>query len=69
MEKYILRWSYWLGVISLAVALVWRVVIVLAGHVLEMRGITYMSAFKAGLLFLSVAVATTCYAWFKTHKP
>ena len=69
MEKYILRWSYWLGVISLAVALVWRVVIILAGHALEMRGLTYMSAFKAGLLFLSVAIATASYAWFKAQKP
>jgi hypothetical protein len=68
MEKYILRWSYWLGVISVALALVWRVVVVLAGR-LEIRGLDYMTGYKAGVLFLLVAIATTCYAWFKTQKP
>jgi hypothetical protein len=68
MEKYILRWSYWLGVISVVVAIVWRVLIVAVGKPLGFGGLAYMSAYKGALLLLSVAVATTCYAWFKTQK-
>jgi len=67
MEKYILRWSYWLGVISFGIALVWRVVVVLAGR-LEIRGLDYMTGYKAAVLFLLVAIATACYAWFKAQK-
>lgn len=67
VEKYILRWSYWLGVISVVVALVWRVVDVLVGG-FGLRGLGYMSAYKAGVLFLLVAVATACYAMVKAPK-
>lgn len=67
MEKYILRWSYWLGVICVVLAVVWRVAVVLAGR-LELRGLEYMSAYKAALLFLLVAVATACYAIVKAPK-
>jgi hypothetical protein len=67
MEKYILRWSYWLGVICVALAVVWRVVAVLVGR-LELRGLDYMTAYKAGLLLLLVAVATACYTMVKAPK-
>ena len=67
MEKHILKWSYWLGVISVALALVWRVAAVLAGR-LEIRGLDYMTAYKAGVLLLLVAVATACYTMVKAPK-
>jgi hypothetical protein len=68
MEKYILRWSYWLGVMSFVVAIVWRVLNVALGKPLGFAGLTYMSPYKGALLFLSAAIATACYAWFKTQK-
>ena len=69
MEKYILRWSYWLGVISFGIALVWRVVMVSVGRTLELRGLTVMSAYKSGLMLVLIALATTGYLWFKAQKP
>jgi hypothetical protein len=68
MEKYIIRWSYWLGVISFLVAIVWRVLIVAVGKSLGFGGLTYMSFYKGALLLLSTAIATACYAWFKAQK-
>jgi hypothetical protein len=68
MEKYILRWSYWLGVISFVVAIVWRVVVVAVGKPLGFGGITYMSFYKGALLLLLMAIATACCAWFKAQK-
>ena len=68
MEKYILRWSYWLGVVCFLIAVVWRVVIVSVGHTLELRGITYMSAYKSGLMLVLIALATTGYLWSKAQK-
>lgn len=68
MEKLILRWSYWLGVISFVVAIVWRVVVVAAGKPLGFGGITYMSFYKVALLLLLTAIATACCAWFKAQK-
>jgi hypothetical protein len=68
MEKYILRWSYWLGVIIFAVTVVWRALIVAIGKPLGFGGLTYMSFYKGALLLLSVAIATACYTWFKTQK-
>jgi hypothetical protein len=67
MEKHILRWSYWLGIVSVVVAVVWRVVVALVGR-LDVRGLDYMTAYKAGLLLLLVAIATACYAMVKGPK-
>lgn len=68
MEKYILRWSYWLGVVSFVVAIVWRVLAVALGKPLGFAGLTYMSAYKGAVLLWSAAIATACYTWFKTQK-
>lgn len=68
MEKYILRWSYWLGVISFGVAIVWRVLIAAVGKPLGFAGLGCTSLYKAALLLLLTAIATACHAWFKTQK-
>ena len=74
MEKSILRWSYWLGVISAVIALVWRAINVALGlhpagvAVIPGQTIWYMSFYKAALLFLLVAVASANYAWIRGQK-
>lgn len=67
MEKQIVTYTYWLGVISMAVALVWRVlnVVGVKGTVMT---INYMTFYKGALLFFLLAVATTSYVWLKSQK-
>ena len=67
MEKQIVPYTYWLGVISMAVALVWRALnaVGLKGMVMT---ITYMTFYKGAVLFFLMAVATTSYSWLKSKK-
>lgn len=71
MEKIIVRWSYWLGVACVVVALLMRTANA-AGlmTVVDTRGmyIGYMSFFKGAILFLLTAVATSSYLSATTPK-
>lgn len=72
MEKQIIQWSYWLGVVSFVLALVTRALNVLGVAQLIMgRGnpIGYRSFLDGAVLFFLTAIATSSYAWFKLHKP
>lgn len=73
MEKHILQWSYWLGIASFAVALVWRGLNALGmwlpSNATPGHTIVYMSFYKAGLLFLLVAIATANCASSISRKP
>jgi hypothetical protein len=69
MEKRIAQLSYWLGVVCLLIAVVWRIVVafgrlgsvtIVAGHTLW-----YISFFDGSILFFLTTVATACYAWLK----
>jgi hypothetical protein len=73
MEKMIARWSYWLGMVCLVIAVIWRAVnacgfwlpmTITPGHT-----IWYLSFFHASILFLVASIATACYAWFNSQKP
>ncbi|MGA7916825.1 MAG: hypothetical protein WCA00_16445 [Candidatus Acidiferrales bacterium] len=71
MEKYILKVSYWLGIICAVLALIARVsssfgyemVFNTRGH-----GIDYHSLLDAALLFLFVAMASAGYALTKSRE-
>ena len=72
MEKHIIQWSYWLGVVCVVLALVTRALNVLGVASLVLgRGnpIGYRSFLDGALLFFLTAIATASYAWFKLHKP
>lgn len=75
MEKYILKVSYWVGVICAVLAIVTRVASSLGFEMLTLntRGhaIDYHSLLDAALLFLFIAMASEGYASFKAreHKP
>jgi len=72
MEKHVIKWSYWLGVVCAVVALVTRALNVLGipANLVAGRGnpIAYRSFFDGALLFFVTAIATASYAWFKLHK-
>ena len=68
MEKTIARWSYWLGIISVIVAIVWK-----GGNVFGWwralpptpADISYWSFYNASLLFFATSIASACRAWLK----
>lgn len=69
MEKYIVRWSYWLGAICAVIALAWRGLVLFGwGSAPPLVNFRYMSFFKGALLFLVLAIATSNYVWFKSQK-
>ena len=68
MSKIIMRVSYWLGIVSVVVALVWRAANAV-GIWLPHGGVGYLSFFKGALLFLLAAVASASYAWCEERNP
>jgi hypothetical protein len=73
MEKHILRWSYWLGIASLVIAVVWRALnaLGLGSGMLLLRGqyVFSMTVYKASLLLFVAAIATVNYGSSKSQKP
>ena len=77
MEKQIVTWSYWLGLISSLIGLGLRTLnffgILTPGTVLEpgkrqSYALTYWSFYDAALLLFLIAVATASYAWVRGQK-
>jgi hypothetical protein len=73
MERNIVRWSYWLGIASLVVALLWRAFnalgLWLPFQISPGQTVYYMSFYKASLLFFVAAIASASYASFRTQRP
>ena len=72
MKKHIIQYSYWLGVVSLLLALVTRGLNILGislGNIAT-RGnsIGYHSFLDGSLLFFLTAIATASYVWFTSQK-
>jgi hypothetical protein len=72
MERNIVHWTHWLGILSLLIALLWRVFnalgLWLPMYIREGETVSYMSFYKASLLFFIAANASSHYAWFKSQK-
>jgi hypothetical protein len=72
MEKYIMRWSYWLGIACVVLALVLRALNAIGLHVAEIatRGnsVGYHSFLRGAALFLGTAIATACFTWFNKQS-
>lgn len=60
MEKYLAKWTYWLGIACAAMALIIRGFQAI-GLYLDFPGVNlgYMSFYKASFLLLAVAIATS----------
>jgi hypothetical protein len=72
LEKQIITWSYWLGMLSslLALALRFLNMIGLLSSSVFYKGNTlwYMSLYKGALLFFLMAIATASYASVHGNK-
>ena len=68
MEKTIARWSYWLGMTSMIVAIAWK-----GGNALGLwralpptpADISYWSFYNASLMFFAASVASASRVWLK----
>ena len=71
MKKQIETWSYWLAIISAAVALVMRAFnafgVFLPGTVIQGTTIWYMSFYKGALLFSLINIATAIRNYSETR--
>jgi hypothetical protein len=71
LEKYIIKFSYFLGVLALSLALLGRALDVVAPtlNVIHTRGdsIGYKAFMNGAFLFFVTTIASTCYSWFKSQ--
>ena len=72
MEKLIARWSYWLGIACLVIAVTWRAVnafgLILPLTVVPGHTIWYLSFFRGSILFFAATIASACLAWLNSQK-
>jgi len=69
MEKHLVRWSYLLGLLCFAIALVWRALNLFGWAVPKAQGQFFpLSFYKAGLMFILITIATANYSWFRSQK-
>jgi len=72
MEKLIARWSYWLGIACLIIAVIWRVVnafgLLLPVTIVQGHTVWYLSFLHGSILFFAAAIASTCFAWLNSQK-
>ena len=68
MEKQIVQVSYWLGLASSLLALVWKGLETVHVAPEKFGGLGYLTFYKGGLLFLLISIATAGCAWVKSPK-
>lgn len=72
MEKHIVKWSYWLGIVSAVIALVLRglnaVGLLRPTVIVQGSTVWYMSFYKGAFLFFLIAIATANYLWSRSQK-
>ena len=73
MEKHILSWSYWLGLLCTLIAFVLKLVNAFGVWVpstLTKQGnaIGYDTFFHGAILFFLIAIATASYIWAHSQK-
>jgi hypothetical protein len=72
MKKHIIRYSYWLGVLSVLLALLTRGLNILGLSLAQIptRGnpIAYHTFLDGAQLFFLMAIATAGYVWFKSQS-
>jgi hypothetical protein len=72
LQKHIIKWSFWLGVLALVLALASRAIDLVNPDidVIPTKGDSIgFNAFMHGAFrFFAATVAATCYAWFTAHQ-
>ena len=73
MEKLIANGSYWLGIVCLVIAAVWRAAAAFGLWVpsssTPAHAIGHVTFLHASLLFFVTAIATASNAWLNSQKP
>lgn len=73
MEKLIARWTYWLGMACLVIAVIWRIVSVFrswsSSAAASGQPVGHVAFLHASILFLIATIATASYAWINSQKP
>jgi uncharacterized membrane protein len=73
MEKRIAAISYWLGLLSLVLALITRLLnifgVSLYQFSTEGNPVGFRSFLNAAILLFLTTIATACYTWFQTRQP
>ncbi len=73
MEKLIARWSYWLGIACLVLAVIWKIVnIFWSWHSSASTPgsiIGPLTFLHASILLLVATIATVGYVWLNSQKP
>ncbi|MBI3404124.1 MAG: hypothetical protein HY046_01545 [Acidobacteria bacterium] len=72
MEKKIAQWTYWAGVASVVISVVWRGLDAVgaggSGEIIRGVSLWYPSFLKGAFLFFMTAIASSCYAMAKDQK-
>jgi hypothetical protein len=72
MEKHIMRWSYWLGLICVVLAVATRILnsLGLPTVLLQTRGnpLSFRTFLDAATLLLLTSIATAGFAWFERQN-
>ncbi len=73
MERLIARLGYWLGLLCIVVAVLWRGFMVISDRIpAQMGSVWYSSMWKVGVMLLVISIASVNYAWLhekKAEKP
>jgi len=73
MEKLIARWSYWLGIACLVIAVMWRIVNIFwswrSSASTTGPGFGPLTFLHASILLLVATIATVGYPWLNSQKP
>jgi len=72
MEKHIMRWSYWLGIACLVIAVVWKgtnaLGMWLPPKTASQYAIWYLSFFRGSLLFFVASIGSANYSLVNSRK-
>jgi hypothetical protein len=68
MEKHILQGSYWLGLGCTALAVLWKLLVVVKAAPEAFGSVRYITFYKGGLLLLVITLATAACAGQRAPK-
>ena len=82
MEKLIARWSYWLGIVCMVIAVVWKIVVVIGywhlrastveaatpGAITVATAVGHSMFLHASIMFFVASMASVGYGWLKSQK-